>query len=322
MKFKITSHKEVSKYLANNISGVYMIKNNTRNKIYIGSSICLKSRLTTHFRDLKNNIHTNPKLQNSYNKTGLEGFELYILKLTINEELVQTEQYFLDNLLFAQQFINKEDNRFRVLGYNITPTAGSSLGRRLSPKTKEKIKDSILKSERYKKAIKRGKDHWAYGKLALNRGKPQPNFNTRRKIIALLKTDTNQRKVFNTAKEVKENGFIIQTVRGRCNKKFTKTISPEYQGYYWFWYEDFIQIQDLENTINLYKNLDAEKVPGPQISFQCQRRDLETNEIETVTDIDLRKQYNNRLIVNIKKCLKNKWVTGEKRNEYKGYEWF
>jgi hypothetical protein len=54
--------------------GVYCIKNTITNKVYIGSSLNIKSRLKTHIFSLKNNKHHSLKLQRSYNKYGKDNF--------------------------------------------------------------------------------------------------------------------------------------------------------------------------------------------------------------------------------------------------------
>ena len=61
-------------------SGIYLIKNILDDKVYIGSSINLKSREYKHFWMLRKGIHDNNYLQSSYNKFGEENFKFEILE--------------------------------------------------------------------------------------------------------------------------------------------------------------------------------------------------------------------------------------------------
>ena len=47
------------------IYGLICLKNN---KIYIGQTECLNKRIKNHFYQLKSNKHTNPYLQQDFNK--------------------------------------------------------------------------------------------------------------------------------------------------------------------------------------------------------------------------------------------------------------
>lgn len=91
-------------------SGVYMIINNINLKVYIGSSMELNKRKIRHFSQLKNNIHHNKYLQNSYNKYGKENFSFIILENNINkEELFKKES----------EWIFQKDSLNPLKGYNL-----------------------------------------------------------------------------------------------------------------------------------------------------------------------------------------------------------
>ena len=51
-----------------NNCGIYCIKNNINDKLYIGQSINLKRRKRKHFSELNTNHHVNTHLQRAYNK--------------------------------------------------------------------------------------------------------------------------------------------------------------------------------------------------------------------------------------------------------------
>lgn len=109
-------------------SGIYRIINIDKNKVYVGSSINLKSRKYKHFKDLERNIHCNKKLQNSYNKYGKDNFIFEIIeevsysedKEFLKKTLLEREQYWIDEL----DTVN--------VGYNINPLAMSRLGSKIS----------------------------------------------------------------------------------------------------------------------------------------------------------------------------------------------
>jgi group I intron endonuclease len=54
--------------------GIYKIVNKATGQCYVGQSQRVKKRLKEHFRLLRQNKHTNPHLQNAYNKYGAENF--------------------------------------------------------------------------------------------------------------------------------------------------------------------------------------------------------------------------------------------------------
>ncbi len=107
-------------------TGIYMIKNEINGKFYIGSAVNIERRWNEHKSLLNRNIHSSPKLQNSWNKNGKDKFFFEIIQYCEKEELIKNEQYWI-NLLTPE--------------YNILKIAGSSLGYK---QTKESnIKRSI-----------------------------------------------------------------------------------------------------------------------------------------------------------------------------------
>ena len=62
-------------------TGVYIIRNQINNKIYIGSSVVsFLKRILHHNAMLRNKKHKNSYLQSSYNKHGEENFIFEILE--------------------------------------------------------------------------------------------------------------------------------------------------------------------------------------------------------------------------------------------------
>jgi hypothetical protein len=81
------------------ISGVYFIQCIKNNKIYIGSSNNILTRLECHRSELRGNYHGNCYLQNSWNKHGEKNFIVGILeKVDDIDALLNREQYYIDKL--------------------------------------------------------------------------------------------------------------------------------------------------------------------------------------------------------------------------------
>lgn len=105
--------------------GIYQIVNKINGKSYIGSSINLKYRKYSHFRELKHGIHHSIALQRAYDKYGKTSFEYKILQNCNKNECIKFEQEYLDNI--------KPE-------YNICNIAGNCLGRKFSEETKAKMR--------------------------------------------------------------------------------------------------------------------------------------------------------------------------------------
>jgi group I intron endonuclease len=112
-----------------NLSAIYFIENTINDKIYIGSATNLIKRWNMHKHQLRNNKHHSILLQRAWNKYGEEVFEFGILETVDKDNLINREQYFLD-------LIKPFDP---LIGYNICPIAGSSLGVKQSEQTRKKI---------------------------------------------------------------------------------------------------------------------------------------------------------------------------------------
>lgn len=107
--------------------GVYMIKNKTTGKVYIGSSKVLSKRFYAHRRALTVGKHHSVKLQHSWNKYGSELFDFSVLLLCSPENRVMYEQICIDHY-------GSHKN-----GYNILPKAGTTEGRKATDEQKAKM---------------------------------------------------------------------------------------------------------------------------------------------------------------------------------------
>lgn len=59
---------------------IYMIRNKINGKVYIGYTKSMKERIASHKSDLKHNKAGSIKLQNAYNKYGIDSFQWFILQ--------------------------------------------------------------------------------------------------------------------------------------------------------------------------------------------------------------------------------------------------
>lgn len=138
-------------------AGVYCILNNVNKKIYIGSSIHIKRRISEHKRALLNNRHENSHLQRAWNKYGENNFEFEVLEKydgnNINE-LRLLEQYWMD------WYKSYERSR----GYNISKYAEGSGGYIVSEETKQKI-SRALKGKPQSKEVRMQRSLNSVGKL-------------------------------------------------------------------------------------------------------------------------------------------------------------
>lgn len=131
------------------LPGIYRIVCLVNNKFYIGSAVNIYRRLfstssTAHLINLRKGTHINKHLQNAWNKYKEVSFKFEILELCNKADLLSREQYYLDTLLFAKEYLEHKDNRFLQLGYNLQPIAGSPLGVRASKETKRKLSKSKM----------------------------------------------------------------------------------------------------------------------------------------------------------------------------------
>lgn len=107
-------------------TGIYQIRNILDNKIYIGSTINLRTRRNRHFSELKFNRHYNIHLQRAYNRDEKENFVFEIL-ITCHSDLL---------CWYEQQFVDQWKPE-----YNQRKEVNSNLGVKKTPEMKKKIGD-------------------------------------------------------------------------------------------------------------------------------------------------------------------------------------
>lgn len=115
-------------------SGVYLIRNRVNGKVYVGSSVDIKGRWYDHIQSLLKGKHRNRHLQAAWFKYGGEVFEFVVIEHCQPSFCIRLEQKWMDHYKAADP----------ELGYNISPTAGSSLGMRMLEETKAKQSEYAL----------------------------------------------------------------------------------------------------------------------------------------------------------------------------------
>jgi hypothetical protein len=111
-------------------AGIYFIENLEDGRKYIGSSVSVYTRISTHKYRLSKKIHANAKLQNAVNKYGIDNFKFEVIELCDAGALLVKEQEYIDKYKCVDE------------GYNIQKVAGSHIGIKRSEETKRRMSES------------------------------------------------------------------------------------------------------------------------------------------------------------------------------------
>jgi len=122
------------------ISGIYKITNMITNKVYIGSSYSVNSRISAHKNLLIKNRHYNTHLQSSFNLHGIENFKFEIIEECSIDDMINKEN----------DWIKIYNANNRLFGYNVRIDCESNRGRVVSDITREKLRISHLGHKRSK----------------------------------------------------------------------------------------------------------------------------------------------------------------------------
>jgi group I intron endonuclease len=128
-------------------SGVYEIKNTITGLVYIGSGENIRRRWALHRNLLGKGTHSNPHLQNSWNKHGADAFTFRVVEEVADPtQLIVREQAWIDSTRCFD----------RSHGYNLSPTAYSLLGFKFSEEQKARVSAGLKgkpKSEQHRANI-------------------------------------------------------------------------------------------------------------------------------------------------------------------------
>jgi len=112
------------------MQGIYAIANRVNGKVYIGSSVQVETRWRQHRNALRRGAHTNVHLQRAWDKHGVDAFVFTFVEEVIDErDLVGREQ----------SWLNETRSFERENGYNLSPTAGNTLGFRFTPEQRSAL---------------------------------------------------------------------------------------------------------------------------------------------------------------------------------------
>lgn len=140
-------------------SSIYKIRNKINGKLYIGSAVKISLRWARHRCDLNLNRHQNRLLQRAWNKYGVDAFIFEIIEVVEPAKLIEREQFWLDWLKPI---------------YNLTPTAGNSLGVKHTEETRKRM--SLAKQQMTEKTkkkiseINKGRKHTDEHKAKISKG--------------------------------------------------------------------------------------------------------------------------------------------------------
>lgn len=132
-------------------AGVYIIRNNINNLVYVGSSVNIVRRLSWHYNMLYVKKHYNNILQNSVNKYGLEVFDFIPIANCPPEYRIKLEQWFKDRSSFTTYFNIAKDCSSPATGMVLTDESKRKIsernkGHKWTSEQKERLSD-IIKSK-------------------------------------------------------------------------------------------------------------------------------------------------------------------------------
>lgn len=116
------------------VCGIYKIINTANNKIYVGSSVQVESRILKHLSFLRRGRHPNGHLQSAFTNYGEDAFDFLLIERCDKESLLAREQYYIDTL-------NPE--------YNICTIAGNTLGYKHGQEAKAKMTAANMGNKRW-----------------------------------------------------------------------------------------------------------------------------------------------------------------------------
>lgn len=121
-------------------SGVYCILNKINGKRYVGSAVDLNNRRDRHTKALNKSTHSNRHLQAAWNAYGSRSFDFIVIMKCHPDRCIENEQKYID------YYDSSNPNH----GYNLSPTAGSTLGVRYSADSRLKLRE-LRGTPEYKK---------------------------------------------------------------------------------------------------------------------------------------------------------------------------
>jgi hypothetical protein len=122
-------------------SGIYVFRNKVNGKEYVGKSKRITKRNRNELTALRNDYFHNKHLQSSFNKYGVENFELKTIKNNICPGLLGVYEIFE---------IAKRDTNNPEIGYNKTLGGEGVYGHKQSQEHKDKISEALIGKKKTK----------------------------------------------------------------------------------------------------------------------------------------------------------------------------
>jgi group I intron endonuclease len=232
-------------------SGIYIIKNNINNKIYVGQTINFYTRWRNHKYHLNKGTHNNYYLQHAWDKYGEQNFIFKIIEECPKENLNEREIYWIKKL---NTYVHDEESN----GYNLT-IGGEILFGENNPMYGRKHK---LTSKRIMREKALNRKSWWLGKhlsettkYKISKAKKRLVTSRNKQVICI-----NTGEVFNFIYEAKDkyningNTIIQECCKGRYKSagKHPETGEP----LRWMYYNDFKNGKEIDT----YKNESCTKV--------------------------------------------------------------
>ena len=188
-------------------SGIYKITIN--NKVYVGYAKDFEKRKNEHYRNLINEKHDNPYLQNAFLK--YNEFKFEIIEECVTDIIGEREVYWIAEL-----------NTFKGEGYNLTDGGDTSSGKLRSAETRRKISEAnkgrtiSAETRRKMSESKKGENNPYFGKTH--------SAETRRKMSEAGKGNQNALGFKHSAETRKK---VSEAIKGENHPNFGKTTSAE-----------------------------------------------------------------------------------------------
>lgn len=136
--------------------GIYQIKCLENNKVYIGCSKNIEHRWKQHKNSLKNNNHKNTHLQRSWDKYGEGVFIFSIIEECELDQLIEREQFYLDQIFEGGNTFNICKLSERVTGRILSDEHKRKIGE--ANKGKKRSQEQINKLIQSNKGRKHSED--------------------------------------------------------------------------------------------------------------------------------------------------------------------
>ncbi len=130
------------------VSGIYALVHLETGRCYVGSTVNLKGRISTHRAELRGNKHDNSYLQRAWNKYGEEAFSFMLLELCQRDDLMKRESVWM----MRTQCCDKR------VGFNLDKIA---IRKMHCEETKKKIGDAHRGRKRPPEVGRKISERWA-----------------------------------------------------------------------------------------------------------------------------------------------------------------